>query len=471
MKVEVLAPPEESFVVGRDLVGHSKIGSDPDVWEDLIDDAGAFTAQRGGTTSRLNALEVGLLSVPVKNADPETDFRLRVGRRIRLFDEARSKTLWFGRISDIPAFDEADYLVTTLAGADAVDELTQSTQKGAGTPGETQTLRQRVEELAKTATIPLVYVQDTASIPDLTTAGGSEQTATQVGHRYRVEITFTWEGPAAPGDMVGWLTAKSGGADVETTLSAYDLGGTAPRVVLEFVAQASSASFRVLGRKPGVWSYVIHASDVTVTRVEGPAVLQAVGQESSCTDHLDMACDSVGAIWRPTLAGTVEVIEGNLTGGVVARFSDDPDDLSRDASYTKVEMGYAATDDLINDLTVTNHGPSADTARVYTNAASIAAYGRRATTIDTCLATSELMDARAAEVMDAADEPRWAPRSLTYAYDDLPDVPDLYDLVTVTRRGVVHTCQVVGVPHDVQPDPNRPDGLKHFVTLTLRKVA
>ena len=155
MRVEILTAPETGFVIGRDLVGYATIGSDPDVWTDLTPDAGTITATRGGTTSRVNALDVGTLTVPLKNADPVTDLRIRVGRHVRLYDDAADTVLWYGRIADIPATDEGTYTVTTLAATDAVDSLANTTRYDAGDYGMPDNLRERVARLATTATVPL----------------------------------------------------------------------------------------------------------------------------------------------------------------------------------------------------------------------------------------------------------------------------------------------------------------------------
>lgn len=499
MKVEILRPPTTSFVVGRDLVGYAKVGNDPDVWEDLIPNAGAFSPQRGGTTTpKVNALDVGTLSVPLKDMDPETDTRLRVGRRLRLVDEERGgRVLWFGRLSDIPASDEQTHMVTTLAATDAVDELGNATVKGVGVPGEVESLRARVAKLGAFSTVPLVYVTPrskikagewenvplsgrtvavgdgwTVSAPAnaLDFAWPSATFSTQPGFTYRVTLTYKGSTGAASPDDVYADAYLSDGSGVGGDPSRLTLDNTTRTVTLQITAPSESAllSFGVNFRP---YSIALQLTEATVERFEGPAVLQAVGREASITEHLDMACDSVGAVWRPTLTGTVEVIEGDLIGNSLGRLTDDPDDVDALASYTKLDLGFAATDDLINELTVTNHGPSAETTRVYTNAASIAAHGRRSASIDLCLATSDLLDERAAQLLAEASTPRWSPRSLTYVYEALPFVPDLYDLIDVRRRGVTHRCLVLGVSHELEPDPTRPNGVKHLVTLTLRKVA
>lgn len=470
MKVEILRPPLTSFVVGRDLVGYAKVGNDPDVWDDLISNAGAFRAQRGGTTTpKVNALDVGTLSVPLKGMDPETDSRLRVGRRLRLVDEERGdRVLWFGRLSDIPATDEPTYMVTTLAATDPVDELGNAMAKGIGVPGEVETLRSRVERLSALSTVPLVYRTESTDVAGLS-MNDSVTVPVRLGNRYRIEISYEVDKVAADG-IPGMIGIESG--DGPDTFPRWPISEKSNRLTFDLVAGAATAKFNLV---PGiaVMGYPVSmlVKSFVITRLEGPAVLQAVGREASITEHLDMACDSVGAVWRPTLDGTVEVIEGDYAGNVLGRLTDDPADTDALASYTKLEMGYAATDDLINELTVTNHGPSAETTRVFTNPASIAAHGRRSASIDLCLATSDLLDLRARELLDQASTPRWSPRSVTYAYEAVDLVPDLYDVIDVRRRGVTHRCLVLGIPHDLEPDPARPSGVKHFVTLTLRKVA
>lgn len=523
MKVEILSPPADSFVVGRDLVGFANVGSDPDVWEDLIGDAGAFTAQRGGTTPRLNGVDVGTLTCPLKDADPESDLRLRVGRRVRLFDEDLGRVLWYGRISDIPAADEREYLVTTLVATDAVDELSNARLSGVGTPGTRDAIAARVAQLAETSTVVLRSV---VSPPDALPAPSTGWTYTFDGSAYFPVTAVSGGGQVVV--PVSWHTIVVGGLpqrlwssgwpgifvrvpvtvwppdeyDVTATVEVtFTYGAVTSKVVTYLALRWDGAGVWdnfTPGETPIVMSVEKTRVDEALLMVEASVdwepptadgsgtivwkvtgvtarskarVLQAVGLEAPVSEHLTMACDSVGAVWRPTLDGAVEVIDLPAGGTPVARFSDDLYDPDADASYTKLEMGYAATDDLINDLSVTNHGPSVDTVRVYTNPTSIASHGRRSATLATCLATSVLMDERAEEVLQASSTPRWSPRALTYVYDDLGVVPDVYDAVVVVRRGVAHACLVLGVHHEVQPDLEHVTKRKHLVTLTLRKVA
>lgn len=468
MKIELLSPPEDSFVVGRDLVGFAKVGNEPDVWEDLLDVSGAFTAKRGGV--KVNGLDVGMLSVPVKDVDPEGDFRFRVGRHIRLYDEDRGNVLWYGRTYDLPATDEGDYTVTTLAGTDVLDSLANTSRYGAGTPGTTESLKSRVARLAASASVSLRYVEESAEFEGLA-VGVPVAVPTLTGHRYRVDYEYTYVGtPLGP---VGRIFAGPVGGSYGSALLPQSSTPSAPiQAGFEFTAVGLSTELN-LARAPwfGDVPTQITTTGLKVTRIEGPAVLQAVSYEGPISEHLDMACNSVGAVWRPTLDGAVEVFDADLTASEpVAWFTDDPHDPNTAVSFTKIEMGFAATEDLINDLSITNHGPGADTTRAYTNSASIAAHGRRSATLETCLATEPLVDALAARLLNESSTPRWVPRSVTVLYDHLDEVPDLYSTVRVTRRGVTHLCQVLGLEHEVEPYRHHPTGRKHSVSLSLRKV-
>lgn len=531
MRVEILAAPEDAFVLGRDLLGYANLGDDPDEWVDLLPGAGQVTATRGGTTGRVNALDVGTLTIPLKNADPVTDLRLRVGRHVRLYDPETETVLWYGRITDIPATDEGTYTVTTLVATDAVDSLANSTRYGAGDYGTPETLRSRVGRLSTTATVALRHAINDDPVPAPTAdtwaavVMPAETTlpVTPVAGGGRVEAPVSWNtvggfildygipeiriplpddppgrylvtatavvnlaitgGGSTTGARSGFTWFSEGpnsaaGPHASITLPAGDTNPLALSTPLPVIRQPGDAlGFRLLPYRTGgsgSGTLTVTLTDVTIARVEGPAVLQAVAYEGPVSEHLNMACDSVGAVWRPTLDGGAEILEGRRSETSVASFTDNLTASPADASYTRLEFGYATGDDLVNDLTVTNHGRTSegdadDTTHVATNATSIANYGRRSGSLDTCLAAG--VDARAGEVLAELDSPAWGPRSVTYVYRDLGLVPDLYEHVTVYRLGAAYTCPVLGVEHQITPDPERPHApIKHLVTLTLGKA-
>lgn len=704
MKVEVLAPPVNSFVVGRDLVGFGRVGDDPEVWEDLIADAGAFTSSRGQVASGLSGLDVGSLNVPLKDVDPQLDSRLRSGRRVRVVDDssrvvvrenlvsnpslsvsaagwstwagsgareaaascfgwfgyrftvgtpslvpavqvmsgasapvvagrsygfavsvrrvsgasvkvrprvqfltaggggllevvgdlvelsgtgwtvlrvdavapagaslvggttgivfdpsvssgavadfdgviveesapvrgsyffdgdspgaawagspglsrstltltASDRVLWFGRLADVTSVDGRDFLTTSLVAADTVDELSNARAAGVGVPGGTVDLEGRVSELAVSSTVPLLVVGAAGVESDPLTWSAFDSfddplAVVQIsGGVIATQSSWWFDSPAfgvtqallkvlipAAGLPEGashavefdLASSLSGAPAFMATASAKFTSGplmtavevtTAGRVKLPAVPKEAgdlevTVELSPLQSGSGSGTSIISISHLVVIPKPG-RVLQASSTEDSIAGHLTVACDSTGAAWRPTLQGTIEILEGPTTLTPTARFSDNAADKTADAYYTQLDSGFAATGELINDLTVTNQGPSAETTSQHVNDWSIASYGRRAASLSTCLATPELRDSRADSILADHEEPSWSVRSVRVNYDDLFDVPDLYDLVEVVRRGTVHRCEVVGVSHEVEPDRDRPTSRKHFVTFQLRKA-
>lgn len=201
-------PAPGAFVLGRSKVG-DPLGSSPAEWVDILDHATRVRAVRGGSTPRLNQLDVGTLTVDLVDVDPEGDARLRFGRQIRLIDEhaGSDKALhWIGRVQDVTS-----------------REVKPSPRFP---DGRTVTMLHAVDVVGRTAGTKLV--------------GAGDQDAETLGQR------------------VHSLNAR---VDVDVVFSGPDTAG----------------------------------------------VLAATGVDVDLAEHLNMACDSLRAAWRPTLEDTIEV--------------------------------------------------------------------------------------------------------------------------------------------------------------------
>lgn len=504
MKLELLTAPDDGFIIGRDLIGYGKLGDDTDTWTDITDSAGEIRASRG--------TEAGLLTVQLRDAAPDTDLRLRVGRRCRIYDPDRGHVLWYGRITGVPAVEYYDkdtgddYSIVTLTAGDVVAEATNNQVGNIGAPGVRDTLRQRVARIGAVATVPLVHTwtnppdepvppagwTNPLRTPTATTGGayleGSaldwDNAGVQQGlwitldglepdavYTFTAQAAYTEAGdpgtvalwtdePGTPLQLAGWnIAADPEPAPVGPTILTATLRPT-----------GTTCGLYILGFYVGTHAYDhtrrIEITAATVTQIQPPGLLQATAYEASAIDHLDTACNSItGSRWRATLDGTLEVTENAPVGPLVAVISD----TNLGISATEICLGYDA---FVNDLTITNRGLAGDDTTTYTDALSIASYGRSASQFDTCLADQWRVPLVAGARFAAASTPEWAPTEVTYLYDDLGITPDKHDRVGVSRRGRLWTCEVIDIHHRIIPDPDEPTGTarRHLVTLTLRKA-
>lgn len=157
VKLEVLSPNPDGFILGRDLIGAAELGapSAPAVWVDVTPHAVTITASRGGNTSALNALDAGRLSATFKGIDPLTELWFRDGRTVRL--SADGHTLWTGKVIDLAVTTGTEYDLATLTAADVVADLSASPVAGAGR-STGQNLRARAQQVVAVSSSPLRYL-------------------------------------------------------------------------------------------------------------------------------------------------------------------------------------------------------------------------------------------------------------------------------------------------------------------------
>lgn len=105
------------------------------------------------------------------------------------------------------------------------------------------------------------------------------------------------------------------------------------------------------------------------------------------------------------------------------------------------------TGSIVNDATVTD---AAGTPSTYSDAASIAAYGRSSTQIDTQLALSSDADLMAQRVVELYARPRPYLQSVTVVMSELTD-PIRDQLITGLKRGL--PIRINGLPSSIGGDP------------------
>lgn len=200
--------------------------------------------------------------------------------------------------------------------------------------------------------------------------------------------------------------------------------------------------------------------------------LASTNLESSLKEHLDLACASVGAVWWPSVDGPIRFSD-QLSQTPVLTLADDG---TGDVDYVNVVISWD-TKAVVNDLALTNKrmdlatGNSADVTAGYTDDISSATWGQQSASIAVNLNTDGEalghLNRRAAEMLTAMATPRRTPSSVTFRTNDARAARtslELYDLVTVRRRGEDFRCRVVGISDDF---PSLPKNWR--TTLTLRE--
>lgn len=522
MRLELLTAPENGFIVGRDLVGFANVGNDPDVWADITPGSGEIRADRGGSTSRPNARPAGVLTTSLRDADPDTDLRLRVGRRVRLYDDARGDVLWYGRITGVPAIEDydkdtgTDYRIVTLTAGDAVTEAANTTVPGTGPAyGKRENLRQRCARLGALSTVPVRHTYAPTELPTDPAGAwsarndvGAPLAVTPVPGGGRVDQPSSWNaGGMTSGGWVnlsiptpewvpGGTFAIAADVKVQVILSGSVVSSEASYLLFGFTDAAGSTGERdwhVFTGATGVPTPAEFTAPPIVRESETrgfvvtamPATPAAPSTGASATTRLEVtnvrAVSPEGlAVLAPTALSAS--LDAHLTMATnTARATWKPtlegtidvhegplpttpvaafSDVSTGVSVTEFAMGY---DRFVNDLTVTNRltdpeGKAADVAYRFENITSIAGHGRAADTLDLCLGRPELVPYVTGYVFADRGAPTWQPQSVTYLYDDLAAVPDLDDLVLTLRRGVTYPALVTGVSHRITPDPEEPTG-------------
>lgn len=216
-----------------------------------------------------------------------------------------------------------------------------------------------------------------------------------------------------------------------------------PLATLQFTATATSHIIRLTNARafslaPQSFSVVecyIEPGTFSELGIPDDYLLQDVVYESSLLNHYQLACDSVGARFWVDADNTVQFRRAAEETGLVATFTDETGD-DDELHYIAVDVSYD-TRSVVNTLDMKQHGRALDGdgegiaddySQTVTDTDSLASWGERASSLDTCLWVGfehELdVQSRAREVFNLRSVPgyqvthvRWnAAENLAYAF-------------------------------------------------------
>lgn len=305
---------------------------------------------------------------------------------------------------------------------------------------------------------------------------GIQRTFTTVpGKTYRFEASATLAGAPLADSYRITVVNESSGAPVNITAS------TALPYV-DFVADSTSVVIRLMlaeaitvpGARDEVERVAFHTLKLTEAVTDYPQRLRETVYESNLANHLDMACNSVGATWYVGPDGVTRFRLPGTALPVTAVFSDEPgDDFLH---YIDTNAAYD-TRSLVNRLDVTNYGVDAERTNeendelVVLSEASIEEYGVKSERLETNLwdvaPYDESLEDRLTEILDAQDQAQLVITSVKWnAQENLPmaSVLDVGHRVLVRFNGTEQDSQIVSIQHDISPT-------RWLITYDLRKAA
>lgn len=207
---------------------------------------------------------------------------------------------------------------------------------------------------------------------------------------------------------------------------------------------------------------ILDANDVSLPP------LRDVVYESTCFNHIAMACDSVGVDWYINRQNVLDFRLPNTARPVKVALSD-----AARPSYTEASISFD-TRNVVNSLSIDNHGrqpdPSTpgnhvaqDSSSTFISDEGVRAFSPRGGSLDMCV-SPVFVEERAAKILDAIDRPELKASSIRIDAQDVPQAAglELFDRIRVTHRGRTLDYAVVGITHEVSPT-------KWLTTLELRK--
>jgi hypothetical protein len=300
-------------------------------------------------------------------------------------------------------------------------------------------------------------------------------TGLTVGKTYRFEARGTLAGSPRANSYRITVVSEASGAPVDISMET-DL----PYV--DFVADSTSVVIRIMlaeavtvtGAVEEVERAAFHRLRLTEAVTDYPQRLRETIYESNLANHLDLACNSVGASWFVSPDGVTRFRLPGSVLPVTAIFSDEPDDTH--LHYIDTAAGVD-TRSLVNRLDVTNYGVDADRNNeendelVVTSNASIDKYGVRTERLETNLWSEapydESLGNRLTEILGTQDTADLIISNVKWnAQEDLDmaGVLDVGQRVIVRFNGSEQDSQIVAIQHDITPT-------RWLMSIDLRKVA
>lgn len=325
-----------------------------------------------------------------------------------------------------------------------------------------------------------LYVESLSTGAATLTGGafGIRKTVTglTVGKAYRFEAGATLDGnPLAKSYRLEVVSEVTGSA-VTVSLLPTSLGQ------VEFVADATSVVLRIMlastvtvpGATDEVERVAFHSIKLLELATDYPQRLRETVFESNLANHLDLACNSVGASWYVGADGVTRFRLPGTALPVTAIFSDEDNDGH--LHYIDTAAAYD-TRSLVNRLDVTNYGVDAERKNeqndelVKESEESIEEYGVKTERLETNLWSlppyDESLNNRLDTILDAQDQAERLITSVTWnAQEDLAmaSVLDVGQRITVRFNGTEQNSQIVAIQHDITPT-------RWLMNLDLRKVA
>lgn len=431
-----------------------------------------------------------------------------------------AKPEFTGTIADISQdidFDKASgvkNIYTSVSATDAVQSLANTDRNGVVSRSGAgyQDFAGRIDQLASSALVPMTYAasMDTVQYVWPGSSDSSWTTASSSG----VPVTRSWVN--GPGMRVRWNTtnASSGAFPTYTskTFTNLDINATYAFVMTVELSEATNATvgqfqlryaegsryqlsdpvvlgqvgdvatlalpFRVSSSKgtvqfqpvaganttyaAGGGAIALTFRDMRLTRLSDPKGYQLsdLALQSNLANHLDIACNTVGARWWVNKAGSTVVSRQFLTSSPRLTVGDTATDT---ISYTDVSLSFD-TKNVVNALSVTNHGRdiatgnTADVSYTFTADASLRKWGARASAIDMSMyadgAYASNIMRRSQDLMSTLSRPKYAVSRFTVNVQSRPDVLEWLELrapIQVRYGNVVQTCRVLSLSHSVDP--------------------
>lgn len=293
------------------------------------------------------------------------------------------------------------------------------------------------------------------------------------GKAYRFEMSAALTANATA-ESYQLITNYSLGDPVTVTTTPASLG------VLEFVATAETEPIGLLlaetvttGATDTLERLALFDIRLWELNTDYGQRLRETVYTSSLTNHLDLACNSVGASWYVAADGVTRFRLPGAALPVSVVFSDTstPGALH----YIDIQAGHD-TRSMLNRIEVTNYGVDDERENeendelIVARETSIETHGERTAKLDINLYDEapyqDALAQRLEEILDAHDEPELLVSRIVWnAQEDLNAAAQLEvgQRVTVHYRGNAYDSQIVGISHAIQPT-------RWMVTLDLQKI-